>query len=186
MAKCLFKEKLCRSKKTLWAVLAIVAGIVVCVGLFFLGASKKDEGALQELQVMTQNIRKHYQKSVDYRGLDTSVVLEKSLVPAQMVRKGKIYSRLKNEIVVGSDEKGTAVAPAGTFFSVSYIGVNQKKCARLISEPFDISLGLVSIRLLTAQGERVFSYGGEFSLPVLTQDALKFCQNKNTIVLTFE
>lgn len=186
MAKCLFKEKICQSKKSLWAVLAIVAGIMFFLGLFFSGASKKDESALQELQVMTQNIRKHYQKSIDYRGLDTNALLEKNLIPAQMVRKGKIYSCLKNEIVIGSDEKGTAVGPAGTFFSISYIGVNQKKCARLISEPFDISLGLVSIRLLTAQGERVFSYGGEFSLPVSKQDALKFCQNKNTIVLTFE
>jgi len=186
MAKCLLKEKLWLANKALWAVLSIVFGIVVCSVLIFSATSKKDENAQEELRLITQNIRKHYQKSIDYRGLDTSVALEKNLIPMQMVRKGKIYSRLKNEIVIGADEKGTAVAPAGAFFSVSYMGINQKKCVRLISEPFDISLGLVSIRLLTAQGERVFSYGGEFSLPVLTQDALKFCQNKNTVVLTFE
>ncbi|MBQ7660272.1 MAG: hypothetical protein IJS26_06035 [Alphaproteobacteria bacterium] len=186
MARCLLKEKLLPSKMTLWVVLAVVFGIVVCSALIFSAASKKDESALEELRLIAQNIRKHYQKSVDYRGLNTSVALEKDLIPAQMVRKGKIYSRLKNEIVIGADEKGTTVAPAGTFFSVSYTGINQKKCAGLISEPFDVSLGLVSIRLLTAQSEREFSYGGEFTLPVSEPSALKFCQNKNTVVLTFE
>ena len=147
---------------------------------------KQNNVVTDEIKSINLNIRKHYQKQPDYRGLNTKTAIKDNLIPSFMVRQNKIFSRLKREILVGRNASGDSLLPADHFFAIAYLNVDKAMCISIISEPFDITLGLRDITLLNNKTSLVFSYGGEFPLPVNKEVAEKHCHSLNTVVLSFE
>ncbi len=166
-----------------YLILFLLLFLLSCFMVLNNGSQKKE--ILPELRLITDSIRNHYQKKPTYAGLNTLTVLEEKIVPAYMIRNNKIFSRLKNEILVGRDEIGSTSIASDTDFSLIYLNMNQNKCVNAVTEAFGISLGLKSIQILN-QNRYEFSYGTDLNLPIKKQDALKYCQAKNTIVFTFE
>ena len=172
------------SSKLIGFLAVLVFGLIFAIMLY--NICSQPTSIKTELQTLTQNIRREYQKNLNYRGLNTLVSIENKLIPAYMVRNGKIFSRIKSEILIGRNEAGDTLLASDTFFSISYLNVNQSKCVSMVSEPFEISLGLSNIQILTPEKSYEFSYGGELPLPLSKQDAFQYCQHKNTVVFSFE
>lgn len=165
----------------------VCAALVLIIGLccvFFLKPEKKVDFS-QELKTISQSVRKHYQKNIDYRGLETKVIAENKVLPEKMVRQNKLYSEFKAEILVGRNLKGEAVLPFENFFNITYLNIGRQKCESLITSTFDVSSGLTAV---TVSNEKLyeFTYGGELSLPVSAQKAKDVCAAKNDVMITFE
>ena len=100
--------------------LVLVCAVVFCalVIFFFLIKSNKKTDISAEITALNNSIRTHYQKSIDYRGLNTSFALENGIVPAFMSRHNKIFSTLKTEILIGRDASGNTIMPMESFFNI--------------------------------------------------------------------
>ena len=162
---------------------------VLVIGLFFLlfwlfrPADTAD--FTSEIHNLTVTVRTHFQKNIDYRGLDTAYVIEQKLSPKEMVRVGKLFGKSNSEILIGRDMKGKTVAAFEKTFAVTYLNLNKAKCLSLLTTDFNVDSGLVSIAV---SNDKLYelTYGGELSLPVNPQKALEYCKAKNTVMLVFE
>ena len=179
-----FKKIRLTSNQFIGLVCVLVALVICLVCVFFLKPEKKIDFS-QELKTISASVRKHYQKNIDYRGLETKIIVDDKVLPQTMVRNGKIYSAFKGEILIGRNLKGDAVLPFENFFSVTYLNINRQKCEGLIASTFDETSGLTAI---TVSNEKLyeFTYGGELSLPVSEQKAKEICASKNDVMFTFE
>lgn len=179
-----FKKIRLTSNQFIGLVCALAALVVCLACVFFLKPEKKIDFS-QELKTISASVRKHYQKNIDYRGLETKVIADDKVLPQKMVRNGKIYSAFKGEILLGRNLKGDAVLPFETFFNITYLNINRLKCESLITSVFDETSGLTGI---TVSNEKLyeFTYGGELPLPVSAQKAKEVCASKNDVMFTFE
>lgn len=182
-----FKKNL-SSKTFLGAVMGFIVLVVLilCFIFYYNFASNKEENILPELQAITQAVRTHYQKNIDYRGLNNQIILKENLLPKFMIRNNKIFSLLKKEILIGRDEKGSTLLPFDNFFSVAYVNVDKNMCIRLASQIFDIESGLISIAIKEKDNFYKFTYGDELSLPIKKDIAQKYCSKQNTVIFSFE
>jgi len=163
-------------------VIGLLVFLVIMIGFW----PKSEKNITQEVESINLAIRRHYQKQADFRGLNTETVVRESLAPAFMIRQNKIFSRMNREIFIGRDEQGHTCLPTDQFFALTYLNLDKNMCKNLISQPFDISLGLREITLSNDQSSQTFSYGGDLSLPITPEVAEKHCQTLNTVVLVFE
>lgn len=166
--------------------------ILVCVFIFLLffvlfwifkPAGKVDFKS--EITILTAPVRTHFQKNPDYRGLSTAYIIKNALAPKDMIRRNKLYGKSKAEILIGRDINGNAVAPFEKTFTLTYLNLNKKNCLDLLTTDFDASSGLESISVSNDKFYE-FTYGGELSLPINSEDAQTYCKQKNTVMLRFE
>ncbi len=172
------------SSNIFWGICAFVA-ITLCVTAYFALRSDSEFDIKKELLALTENIHKYYQKSPDYRALNSKTAIENKIIPPSMVRHHKIYSLSKSEILIGKDMKGDVLIPMDRFFSIIYLRVNKNVCLSLADADFNSNSGLIGI---TVQNDKTyeFTYGGELSLPISKDEVLNSCKSKNTIMFTFE
>lgn len=171
------------SKSFLAFVCFLSVGLIALLFWLFKPASEFD--FKPEIEMLTTAIRTHFQKNIDYHGLNTAYVLEKELAPKEMVRVGKLFSKSNSEILVGKDMKGNTALAFEKTFALTYLNLNKSKCLSLLTTDFNADSGLVSI---TVSNNKFYelTYGGELSLPVSRQKALNYCKAKNTVMLVFE
>ncbi len=172
------------SQNFLWVICAFVA-VILCLTLFFALSIKADFNITSELFNLTQNIHHYYQKSPDYRGLNTSYAIENKIIPAPMIRQNKIYSLSKSEVLIGKDLSGETLLPMDRFFSITYLRINKKECLKIFETDFHEDSSLIGI---TIQNDKAyeFSYGGVLALPLSKHKAEDYCRSQNTIMFTFE
>jgi len=177
-------KRLRRVSKTF---LIAICCFIVALGIFVLWGFRPIEKCdfKAEIEMLTSNIRSHFQKSLDYHGLNTAYVLQNGLVPKKMVRKDKIFSKSKTEILIGKDLKGSTVLPFERHFAIIYVNINKNRCIELLSSQFEADFGLSGISVANDKLYEL-TYGGELSLPVHEQDAQNYCRTKNTVMLVFE
>lgn len=138
-----------------------------------------------EIENLNNAVRVHFQRNIDYHGLNTAYVIKNALAPKEMIRKDKLFSKSKSEILVGKDIKGSVVLAFQKTFAVTYLNLNKANCVALLTTDFGASSGLESISV-SNNNLIELSYGGKFSLPVNKQDAQSYCKAKNTVMLVFE
>jgi len=165
--------------------LVIIAAVSLFVVLLLLIKPASVPNASDELLALSSSVRKYYQKQMDYRGLNTSLAVEKGIVPKKLVHSKKIFSINGSEIILGADVRGSTIPPFVATFGVTYKNLDAKKCQNLLSSNFEASSGLSDITLLNDK-TIIFTYGGQYPLPVSQKDAKKYCTTKNTIMFTFE
>ena len=166
-------------------ILASVLLIGVFILLYFLFKQDSADNFKSEIEGLTKSVRTHFQKSIDYHGLNTQYVIKNAIAPKEMIRANKLFSKSQNQIFVGRDIKGNPVGVFEKSFGITYLNLNQKKCHELLLTEFSEQSGLIGI-LLSNEKLYEFSYGGTPALPVTQDAARSYCQNKNTIMLTFE
>ncbi|HCU59306.1 MAG TPA: hypothetical protein DIC64_04925 [Alphaproteobacteria bacterium] len=165
-------------------VLAIAVGLIILLVLL-LHPSSVQKVENTELQSISRSVRQHFQKKLDYRGLNTAYALENGIIPAQMARASKVFSSLSCEIIIGGDINGRTVAPFENTFNVVYKNLDAQKCQDLITSKFDAAAGLKSITV-SNKNSYEFSYGGNLALPVSERAAKEHCSARNTVMFTFE
>ncbi|MBR2299783.1 MAG: hypothetical protein IJ870_04330 [Alphaproteobacteria bacterium] len=170
------------------AFLGLIGVFVVAFSILLLVLLSKKPSELSadsELKSISRNIRQHFQRDADYRGLNTAYALENNIVPKPLIRANKIFSALGAEILIGADLSGRPIAPFENTFGIIYKNLNAKKCETLISSEFDAASGLVAITVSNEKSSE-FSYGGNPALPVSKKAAEETCSAKNTVMFTFE
>lgn len=172
------------SSNLFWGICALAA-VIFCLILFFVLKNSSDFNIQAELSSLTQNIHKHYQKNPDYRGLNTSFAVQNKIIPLSMTRNDKIYSVSKSEILIGKNIKGESLLPMDRFFNITYLRINKKECLKIAAADFDQDSGLIGITIQNKE-TYVFTYGGELTLPLSQEEALRYCDPQNTIMFTFE
>lgn len=177
-------QKLRLSSKSFLALVCILGiGLVFLLFWSFKPVNVADFNS--EIHNLTLAVRSHFQKNIDYRGLDTAYVIEQKLSPKEMVRIGKLFGKSNSEILIGRDMKGNTVAAFEKTFAVTYLNLNKAKCLSLLTTDFNADSGLVSIAVSNNKLYEL-TYGGELSLPVSKEDAQSYCKAKNTVMLVFE
>lgn len=171
------------SKSFLVAVCVFFIALMLLLFWLFKPAASVDFKS--EIQTITASVRTHFQKNVDYRGLDTAYVINQHIVPKEFVRAGKLFSKNNAEILIGKDTKGSTVSIFEKTFGITYLNLNQKKCIQLLLSDFSSESGLTGI-FVSNDNFYELSYGGNLSLPVSEQAAQSYCKNKNTVMLIFE
>ena len=174
-----------KSNRFIVLVSAAVACFIVIIFMFLFLKSSSSPDFKTELENLSSAVRAYFQQQVDYRGLDTAFVVKKQIVPQDMVRKNKIFSKNKAEILIGGDVNGQAVAPFSKNFGIIYLNLNRKKCQEILTTKLDVSAGLTSINILNEDNYSL-SYGGEFKLPVSKERAKQYCKAVNTVMFVFE
>jgi hypothetical protein len=171
------------SKSFLALVCVLFVGLVFLLVWLFKPVAVTD--FKPEIHDLTAAIRVHFQKNIDYQGLDTAYVIEQKLSPKEMIRIGKLFSKSNSEILIGRDMKGNPVAAFEKTFAVTYLNLSKAKCLSLLTSDFSADSGLVSIAV---SNDKLYelTYGGELSLPVSQDKALEYCKAKNTVMLIFE
>lgn len=172
------------SNAFLGIVCAVAIGLFLL--LFFLLKPSQTTGVVDEISNISQNIRTHFQKKMDYRGLDTNFAIKNNIVTPEKIRANKIYSKNRSEILIGRDTAGNAVMPTQSLFGITYLNLDRNKCKKMLTSKFDASFGLVSITLENEDSSYEFTYGGSLPLPVSSENAKKYCGAKNTVMFTFE
>lgn len=172
------------SSKSFLALVCIL-GIGLVFLLFWLFKPAPAIDFKPEIHDLTTAVRTHFQKNIDYRGLNTAYVIEQNLAKKEIVRVGKLFSKSNSEILVGRDIKGNTVGAFEKTFTVTYLNLNKVRCLSLLTTDFHADSGLVSIAV---SNDKLYelTYGGELSLPVSKEKASEYCKAKNTVMLTFE
>ena len=166
-----------------------VAGIILTTAMLWLfGTSNNDNlSAIEtELSDIAQNIRNHYKHKPDYWGLNTEVAL--NIAPSHMVRNGKIVSAIGREFIVGQNENGDTIMPSQRSFTISITNLPKKVCEGLatLKISHENNYSLQKIRIISSSSKTDFEWGGNNVLPISSEDAVKFCDKKNSISWVFE
>ena len=172
-----------KPKEFLALACALAVGLLFLV--FWLFKPQADVDFKPEIENLTDTIRTHFQRNIDYHGLNTAYVIKNALAPKEMVRVDKLFGKSKSEVLVGKDMKGSTVLVFEKNFAVTYLNLNKKNCVALLTTEFEASSGLEGISVSNGNLYEL-TYGGKFSLPVNRQDAQKYCKAKNTVMLVFE
>jgi len=172
-----------KPKEFLALVCALVIGLLILIFWLFKPQSAVD--FKPEIESLTEAVRTHFQRNIDYHGLNTAYVIKNALAPKEMVRVDKLFGKSKSEVLVGKDMKGSTVLVFEKKFAVTYLNLNKKNCLALLTTEFEASSGLEGI---SVSNDNLYelTYGGKFSLPVNKQDAQNYCKAKNTVMLIFE
>ncbi len=166
--------------------IACAVAIGLFLLLFFLLKPSQTASVTDEISTLSRNIRTHFQKKTDYRGLDTNFAIKNNMVPLEKIRANKVYSKNKSEIIIGRDISGNTVMPTENLFAITYLNLDRNKCKKLLTSKLDATSGVVSITLENEEASYEFTYGGSLPLPVSSENAKKFCKAKNAVMFTFE
>lgn len=188
-------NEICACTKKLISIyrLPLAAGgmliLFAALGFFILGGSnRKIKETTDNVVTLAGEIRRGYRNRPDYWGLSTETAIKNNIIPKALLQNGKIISPIEAEISIGSGADGTMVMPGMKSFDIAYKNLSAKDCAALASYPLgaEHSLGLLSVTIKNAGGEKVFSWGGENPLPVEKNMAANICLNFNAIIWNFE
>lgn len=176
---------------SLKAALTAAALVVIAVILFWLMPST-DSGtkqAAQEVQKLSENIRRYYQNRPDYWGLSTKTAIEKKIAPMEMIKSDGLRNFYGTEVTTGNGEEGTMLMPGTRNFDVAYKGLSRRQCIELSSYKFDEKfwMGVGSVTIKNSQAKTDFSWSDEKNkLPVSLVKAKELCVNDNIIIWHFE
>lgn len=175
-----------QNKKFIFGVLVFAVLFVVLL-ISFPDVDKNAKLTANQLISLADNIRNHYKIKPNYWGLNTAYALENNIIPASMLRNGKIINELGQPVLIGFGKNGDTVMPGVRGFDIIFENVNKKACMLLMSHSFDNEqkLALNNITLLNSQ-EVAFSWSGEYVFPLSLLEARKMCENKNKIIWSFE
>lgn len=196
------KQKLLKIKNEIWnfvrkwrivIISALVAALVVIMFIILI-SGQKDVGANQaglEITKLAQNIRNRYQTRPDYWGLSTNEVITKKIYPLSMKVEGNgLKGYFDNEVMVGADEKGTAVMPTSRKFAIAYNNLNEDQCIGLAANKFDKDfwLGVGGLKIANEKTNQMFDWSSkELVLPMEEKVAKKYCQRgNNSVIFYFE
>ena len=167
--------------------------IAILVMLLLIGG-QRDIGAQEaghQLNLLAQNIRRHYKTKPDFWGLNTKEVITKKIYPATMTTEGDVLrGYFGNPTTVGSDIIGTTVMPSGRGFVIAYHDLSKLQCLGLGSYKFnsDFWFGVTQMSISNSSGTENFVWGSqEHSLPAKKAKIKKLCRpQNNTIAFYFE
>ena len=169
----------------------------VCIALIFLlviflfipKSDLETDKAVIQLQQLSQNIRQFYQNRPDYWGLNTQMVIDKKIYPANMYKNGILKSSYNSIILIGNGLNGDVLMPGARNFDIIYKYLNKKQCIELASYKFEQNfwLGISGVSIINEDKETLFNWGGKKSLPIKKDLAESLCKNSdNSIIWHYE
>ncbi len=165
--------------------------LLIALGVFTVVQTKDNitHLAAQELEVLSQNIRKYYQNRPDYWGLHSKVVVDKEIAPLSMIQNNELIGRLKNKILVGNGVEADVLMPGARGFDIVYKDLSKKHCISLAS--FDFSkqfwFGVASVNIVHGNNSTNFSWDDEQNkLPIAKSAAKKACSKGGSVIWHFE
>lgn len=180
------KYLLIKNQLLFWIMLLSIMIIILVFAGVVLYPAKDQKIVLSEVQEISENIRRHYAQKPDYWGLNTQTVVEKSLADQKQIRRGKIFSRIGREIIVGQDLNGSVVMPGQHFFVISIPNLSRDRCVEILSMPLDPSANLGLTNIVVASKDQTTELTWGKNLPISVEEASKICQSANTIGWRFE
>ncbi len=180
------------SGKKIIVVLAGIASVSLIVMLLISG--QQNIGAREaggQIDLLAQNIRKHYQIRPDFWGLNTLEVIKKNIYPSTMrINENILYGYFGNEVIIGADINGNPVMPSMKNFVIAYKDLSKLQCIGLATNSFnpEFWLGIREISIIHEDKTNNFSWGNtDYTLPLKKNLAAKICgKSNNTLVFKFE
>ena len=171
----------------------MICFVALALIILFLVCSKKEdigtEKAVNELQKLSENIRRFYQNRPDYWGLNTQMAIDKQLYPLSMYKEGVLKSYFGTPVLVGNGINADVLMPGTRNFDIIYKYLNKRQCIEFASYKFNQNfwLGVSGVSIITEGKETLFGWGGENSLPIKKNIAESLCKNdENSIIWHYE
>ena len=170
--------------------LLIAGGIaIVAMMLVLLIGGQRDIGTQEaghQLNLLAQNIRRHYKTKPDFWGLDTHKVIEDKVYPSSMAIEGDVLKGyFGTPATVGSNLNGTPVMPSGKQFVIAYHDLSKLQCLELGSYKFnsDFWFGVTKMVLSNSTITQEFEWGSDgFGLPAKKTKLKQLCRPQNNII----
>lgn len=174
--------------------MTIGAVVIIVLLLTILFGTEQNMGAKEvgvEVASLARNIRNAYKIRPDFWGLNSDTVINKGIYPRSMkTTDGKLLGYFDNEVLIGSDRRGTAVMPTMRRFVVTYKGLNHNQCVALSANAFnrEFWLGVTALSIANPKYDETFEWGAQKGvLPLNKKTAKKLCQKRdNMVVFGFE
>lgn len=166
-------------------------GLFVVVFVMLLGLalfSKPDYKSIHsEISELANVIHEQYRKRPDYWGLATKQIIKSGSVPEKMLRSGKIFSSIGREVLIGGNNSGDAVMPAGRQFMLSMDNISRTVCVELAQNVAELTANpaLDFVQIENESGTYQFSWSGENSFLNLPKKAADICANRNVFSWIF-
>ncbi len=178
------KAKLFVNKET--TIKAVLPILVVAVGFYACTASQKTINKnVNEIFLISDQIREHYANKPDYWGLSTETVLQNKFISPVFIQNGKIMLSGGKEIFIGNGQNADIVMPRSTSFDIILPKLTKAQCiamaeAELASEN---EVKLTAVQIINAGGEYLFEWGGVRRLPISKYASKDLCiDGDNTLI----
>ena len=162
--------------------------IILLLGLIFSFKRPPKEiiAADKELIKITEKVRMYYRNRPDYWGLDNETAKQQKFYLGE-IKDDKMLNVLGKEILIGADDSGAQVMPGARSFMVTYRDLTHEECIELavFQGREQDKLGLISMSIQNDKGVYDFSWGNK-GLPLSRSQAKQYCQEKNSIMWSFE
>lgn len=134
---------------------------------------------------IAEHTRGYYADKPDYWKLSTDTLLKDNVVPLQYVKDENIL--LKNDIYIllGEGYEAAPVSPRSVTFDIVMPNLNKAQCLSYAEAQLTKSQLLVldKITIHNANGDFVYTWGGENRLPVEKYSSKNFCSQRNNILI---
>lgn len=167
------------------ATIMIMGGVVFC----YITPNKKIELAATQIELIAENIHRHFSSKVNYWGLSTKYVVDNNILTNWSYDNAQLVNALGKNIEIGQNENGDAVMPGDRSFVIAYRHLSMKECIALAAYRFERpeELGLLSITIKNKDHNQSFDWGeGDYKIPIRRQETKKFCRNNSTVIWTIE
>ena len=140
---------------------------------------------IQEIFVISDEIRTHYANKPDYWGLGFEEIIKQKLIPGKFLKNNKIVLSSGIPIAIGSGANADTVMPFSQTFDVVLKNLNKAQCISYAEAPLSDEnlIKLYSISILNSSGSFVFEWGGDRKLPISRYATKDLCTDaENTLI----
>ena len=142
---------------------------------------------IQDIFVISDEIRAFYSDKPDYWGLNTDFVIKNKVVSSDFIRRNNLLSSNGTALQIGKGDSAETIMPSTDTFDVILKNLTKAQCisyteAKLSAEQL---LKIENISIVNSKGSFTFEWGGKYKLPISDYATKDICQDKsNTIIWT--
>ena len=134
---------------------------------------------------IADNIHTAYSNRPDYWGLSTEYLIENNILADDIIHNDYILLNGGITVKIGSGVDATTIPPKSVTFDIVLSNLNKSQCIAYTEVDFSDQqlLLLDKISIVNDNGQFIFTWGAENSLPVKKYSSKAFCDSKNNTVI---
>ena len=134
---------------------------------------------------IAESARTYYSNKPDYWGLSTDILVNNNVIPAQNLQDKNIVLEDSIHVLLGEGYLAAPVSPRMLTFDIVIPNLNKAKCMAYAEAELSEQQLLVldKLTIYNDEGNAVYTWGGENTLPVVRYSSKNFCINgANTLI----
>ncbi len=134
---------------------------------------------------IADEIRTYYQSKPDYWKLSTQVLTENNVIPSDFRIGNDVILPGDYKVLFGEGADAQPVSPGSDTFDIILPNLNKAQCISYVEAKLSEEnlLALEKITIHNSSGDYIYTWGGDYPLPVQKYSSKDLCQNGQNSVL---